>query len=295
MNVVRISDGLGNQMFQYAFARKLGIVTGRRVCLDARFVNNEDLHKQGDNMRSRGKLAHREYGLAHFNIRLPAAGEGDLSAWRYMRREGGLQKAACVLAAQGMWPWRLVREDPDSAEGLLPSGAGMMLPAYYQGYFFDREYYDDIKGTLQRELSLKEKIRLPRGLRGVLAERETVSVHVRRGDFLKLGRDISASGYYKRAAAVMEGRIASPVYLIFSDDIGWVRENMDMRGEKLYVSGTGLKDYEELAVMKHCRHNIIANSTFSYWAAYLNRNPDKHVICPKNWKSRIIPREWVKL
>ncbi len=293
MDVVRISDGLGNQMFQYAFARKISLMTGHSVYLDTRFINNEDMAAKESNPYFKKKLAHREYGLAHFHIRLPAADEKVLFPWKYIHQTGNVWQAVQGLASHDMWLWRYKREN-DNFDGRL-SGHGMLLPTYYQGYFFDLAYYDDIKSVLRREFSLKDKVRLSRELRAIIDKKNTVSVHIRRGDFLKLNRDMSETGYYQKAISAAESRIANPFYLIFSDDIGWVKENLDIHGDKAYISDMGFRDYEELTVMKHCRHNIIANSTFSYWAAYLNPNEDKVVICPRRWRSEIIPRQWLKV
>lgn len=274
MDIVRISDGLGNQMFQYAFARKWNIMTGHRVYLDTRFINNEDLFARGRNPQLRGKLADRKYGLSEFKTALPTAKEEVLSR--------------CEKLYQ--WFGRHKSEDEDFYEAVFQNKE--KLPAYYQGYFFDLRYYDDIRTVLQHEFSLKEKMKLPRELREILAGENTVSVHIRRGDFLKLNRDISGSGYYERAFACMEERVPSPFYMVFSDDVDWVKANLEFPGEKLFVSGMGFADYEELTIMKHCKNNIIANSTFSYWAAYLNANPEKIVVCPKGWRIRTIPDEW---
>ncbi len=94
---------------------------------------------------------------------------------------------------------------------------------------------------------------------------------------------------------MIEAKVENPIYLFFSDDIAWVKENIRTKGKAVYISDMGFRDYEELAIMKHCKYNIIANSTFSYWAAYLNSHPDKIVICPRHWKSNIIPKDWVCL
>lgn len=274
MDIVRISDGLGNQMFQYAFARKWNIMTGHRVYMDSRFINNEDLFAKGRNPQLKGRLAHREYGLPHFKTALPTA------------------EASMVSRCENLYKWfgRYKVEDENFYDSVFQNK--VRLPAYYQGYFFDLRYYDDIRATLQREFSLKKKIRLPDRLRKILAEENTVSVHIRRGDFLKLNRDISGSGYYERAFAYMEERAAAPFYLIFSDDTEWVKNNMGIPEKRIFVSGMGFADYEELTIMKHCKNNVIANSTFSYWAAYLNANPAKTVVCPGGWRAGIIPEEW---
>lgn len=275
MDVVRISDGLGNQMFQYAFARKWHIKTKHRVYLDTRFINNEDLFAKGRNPQLKGKVAHREYGLFHFKTVLPEV-DGDVLS-------------RCEKLYQWFGQYKVENEDfyDTVFRGRIK------LPAYYQGYFFDLRYYDDIRPLLQHEFSLKEKIKQPRELKEILDRENTVSVHIRRGDFLKLNRDISGSGYYERAFAYMGKRLALPFYLIFSDDMEWVKDNIEIPGEKLFVSDMGFADYEELAIMKHCSNNIIANSTFSYWAAYLNANKDKIVVCPRGWRREIIPEGWI--
>lgn len=292
MNVVRISDGLGNQMFQYAFARKISILTRYRVYLDTRFINNEDLFKNRKNDYYNKKMAHREYGLDCFHIKLPLADDKVIFPWKYIQKKNYAQKAIYWFAAQNMWPWRYKREYFNFEGGL--SGCDMMFPTYYYGYFFNLEYYDDIKKILQKELSLKDKIKLPSDIIELLRDENTVSLHVRRGDFLRLNRDMSNSEYYQKAVRIIESKISDPVYLIFSDDIGWVMKNMQISGRKIYVSEMGFKDYEEWTIMKHCRHNIIANSTFSYWAAYLNSNENKIVICPKHWRKDIIPTSWIE-
>ncbi len=290
MDIVRVSDGLGNQMFQYAFARKISIITGHKVYLDTRFINNEDLIDQGKSAYFKKKMSHREYGLSHFNIKLPEADEKVLFPWKYICHRGKIYQIVESLASHDMWFWKYKWEDYNF-DGMI-SEFGMIFPTYYQGYFFDLKYFDDIRTVLQREFSLRDKIKLSHELREILNKRNTVSIHIRRGDFLKLSRDISESGYYQNAISIMESKIVNPFYLIFSDDIAWARRNVVLHGEKIYVSEMGFKDYEEMAIMKHCRHNIIANSTFSFWAAYLNQNEDKTVICPKRWRSSIIPKCW---
>lgn len=275
MDVVRISDGLGNQMFQYAFARKWNIMTRHRVYLDTRFINNEDLFAKGRNPQLKGKIAHREYGLSNFKTVLPAADGDALSCCEKLYQWFGQYKV----------------EDEDFYDAVFRGR--IKFPAYYRGYFFDLRYFDDIRPLLQHEFSLRKKTKLPCDLREILVWENTVSVHIRRGDFLKLNRDISNSGYYERAFAYMGEKTASPFYLIFSDDMEWVKANVEIPGEKHFVSDMGFADYEELTIMKHCKNNIIANSTFSYWAAYLNANKNKIVVCPKGWRTRTIPTEWV--
>lgn len=289
MNIVKISDGLGNQMFQYAFARKLQIDTGKAVYLDARFINNEDMVARGEQTCRSKKNANRKYGLDHFRVKLPQADSSALRPWSYLTENGRVSQGIYRLAQAGLWPWQYRNEETSDVK------RRELLPTYYKGYFFDLSYFDSIKGVLQREFVLKEKIQLPEVLSTILYNDNAVSIHVRRGDFLKLNRDISQREYYPKALAYMRKVVIRPTYLVFSDDIEWVRDHLEIPGEKIYVSEMGFQDYEEMAIMKHCKHNIIANSTFSYWSAYLNANPSKVVVCPKNWKTDIIPKQWISI
>jgi hypothetical protein len=135
----------------------------------------------------------------------------------------------------------------------------------------------------------------------------TVSIHIRRGDFSKkaetnLYHGILSSDYYKQAIEIISSKINSPKFYIFSDDINWAKENLIVP-EAVYASGQISKThFEDLYLMSQCHHNIIANSSFSWWGAWLNDNPEKIVIAPKNWFNKgpkdtqdIIPGDWIKI
>ncbi|MCM1087829.1 MAG: alpha-1,2-fucosyltransferase [Muribaculaceae bacterium] len=289
MNVVKISDGLGNQMFQYAFARKLQIDTGRKVYLDTRFINNEDsVFRKEDGCLAK-KNGYRIYGLDRFRIKLPSADDCVLKHWKYLSGNGFLRQEIYAMSKNGLWPWKYCDED------IMEVNSNTFFPVYYKGYFFNLRYYDDIKKILQKEFVLKSKIHLPLELKTILKNDNTVGLHIRRGDFLKLNRDISQKGYYPKALELMAQKADKPTYLIFSDDMAWVKDNLKIDDRVVYISDMGFQDYEEMMIMKHCKHHIIANSTFSYWAAYLNPNPNKVVICPRYWKTDIIPADWLSI
>lgn len=289
MNIVKISDGLGNQMFQYAFARNMYIETGKPVYLDTRFINNEDMIARKEDNYKWSKNGYRNYGLNRFRIKLPCADNNVLKFWKYLTSTGIAQHEIYKMAQNGLWPWKYC--DEEFSEIDIRSN----LPTYYKGYFFDLKYFDNIKATLQKEFVLKEKIHLPRELRNIIYNHETISLHVRRGDYIKLRWDISEREYYPKAVKFISQRVTSPVWLVFSDDIEWVKRHIKIDGKVIYISDMGFQDYEELMIMKHCKHNVIANSTFSYWAAYLNQNPDKIVVCPHNWMPKAIPCDWIDL
>lgn len=269
MYIVKITDGLGNQMFQYAFAKCLERKTTAKVYLDTRFINNEDYNDGTTNAYMKNKNDIRRYGLNCFRITLKQGHSGWLKLARQI--------------------FHYVDEDVDGISGKY------ILPTYFKGYFFDLKYLESNKNILQREFTLKEKVRLPQEIQRALKQSNTVSIHIRRGDFIKLNRDISQKDYYAKAIEFVKEHIENPFFLIFSDDIEWVQRNMNFPTSSIYISAMGFKDYEELIIMKHCKNNIIANSTFSYWGAFLNSNPNKIVVCPKGWKTDIIPDGWINI
>jgi hypothetical protein len=294
-DVVKITDGLGNQMFQYAFALRLHMVNGRRVYLDTRFINHEDKFVKERMDWFYQNCDRRKYGLENFRITLPKANADILARWQFVNQRNSIEKFLYSLSQNDLWFWRLKEEGQMGVENTLSLLKKHIRPVYFMGYYFDLRYFDEIRPFLQKEFCLKKPILLPAHLRKILNGSNTVGIHIRRGDFTKVFRDISQKNYYPKAMEIMDEHVEAPIYLVFSDDIGWVKENLNINGRKLYISEMGFSDYEEFAIMKHCKHHIIANSTFSYWAAYLNRNPNKTVICPKRWKTGIIPKDWISI
>lgn len=144
----------------------------------------------------------------------------------------------------------------------------------------------------------KEKIIFPNGIMKKILEKESVSVHIRRGDY-KSHNLLLDDGYYLAAADMISHRINNPVWIVFSDEINYVKENYRFKGEVIYIDDSyKLKDYEQLILMSQCKHNIIANSTFSWWGAWLNQNKNKCVVAPSKWISsqkNIVPIDWIKI
>lgn len=111
-----------------------------------------------------------------------------------------------------------------------------------------------------------------------------ISVHVRRTDYVNSGRFNLTQGYYTRAMEYIAKIVENPHFYIFSDDINWVEKNMEFNYPHTFVKGNMEQDsYIDMWLMSQCKHNIIANSTFSWWGAWLNNNPEKIVIAPNVW------------
>jgi hypothetical protein len=131
----------------------------------------------------------------------------------------------------------------------------------------------------------------------VESKENTVAVHIRRGDYLLAGTELTID-YFYHAMQLVEERLGKVTYCFFSDDIDWVRENFGEKENYLFLSGIeGTTYLDEYACMCRCSHYIIANSSFSWWPAYLNADPDKIVIAPKVsfWRGDFYPESWITL
>lgn len=132
----------------------------------------------------------------------------------------------------------------------------------------------------------------------------SVSVHVRRGDYVNnpLHGDICTLDYYKRAIGIINSKIANPQFYVFSDDVAWCKDNLSLPNA-VYVDGNqGKNSYKDMQLISLCKCNIIANSSFSWWGAWLNINSNKVVIAPRKWfndtrfnVSDLLPNEWIKI
>jgi hypothetical protein len=183
-----------------------------------------------------------------------------------------------------------------------------LATSYLEGYWQGEKYFEDIKDIIKKDFTLKNP---PSEATGIFIDQikntNAVSLHVRRGDYVtneKLKNILQALplSYYNDAIDLMSKKTEQPHFFIFSDDIAWVKENLEIKYPVTYVSGESMPDYEELILMSLCKHNIIANSSFSCWGAWLNKNLDKIVIAPKNWfpdqakdTKDLIPASWIQL
>lgn len=287
--IIKITDGLGNQMFQYAYARALQNRTTKKIYLDIGDINN----MQNEKARESGWVDlcdKREYQLDNFLISLPVITSNMLPTKNEIKYEKKRFLRYCNDLR--LLPTVYLKEIDLGENGIKFT---RYQNYYIEGYFFNRRNYEGIEDILHREFQLKRDICLPDNISKILKKRNTVSLHIRRGDFLRVGRNISESDYYMKAINYMQSKIDNLFLFIFSDDMEWVKNNMKFKNEYLLVSEYGFSDCEELTLMSMCKNNIIANSTFSYWGAWLNPNKEKIVIVPRGWRQKIIPDSWVLL
>ena len=180
---------------------------------------------------------------------------------------------------------------------VIPYMPNLMMVGYFQTEKYLKGYEEYIRSVFSPR---KEDVDYIESKYGDLLDKKTCSIHVRRGDYLNLKdhHPPCGVGYYENAFDFMDD---DTTYLVFSDDIGWCKETFT--GEQFVFIEDEL-DYIDLYLMSMCDNNIIANSSFSWWAAWLNKNNDKIVVAPNKWfgkskagvdTSDIIPKKWVKI
>ena len=284
MIIVRIWEGLGNQMFQYAYARAL-----REKGADVRL----DLGKSYDGVFERFQSDDvRKVSIQNFRLGLPEIHVPAYGKYFYLRRHTELEKFIYWLNGSFTWKYRFYEErSPEFSEKML----GLKGNWYVKGWFQSEKYFAGIRDILLREFTPKQKIKLPSSIRELISYRECISVHVRRGDYVRIGNALSPL-YYQQAVRYFKKLYKDPVFLIYSDDLAWTREHLDIDAPVVCANESGrLRDYEELLVMSRCPNHIIANSTFSWWAAWLDPDEDKHVVAPRQWfpgKGICFPDGW---
>lgn len=187
---------------------------------------------------------------------------------------------------------------------------GLSQNSHLEGYWQSEKYFSEIKNTIQKAFSLRQPLgQQASNLANQIKNRvSTVSLHIRRSDYAtnqKLKGIIQPLplDYYYKAIELIAKKVSDPHFFIFSDDIKWVKENLMVNYPITYASGdNNIQDHEEIILMGMCSHNIIANSSFSWWGAWLNKNTNKVVIAPKSWFADpslntrdLIPETWIQI
>lgn len=290
MVVVHLSGGLGNQMFQYAF----GLATATRLGTDLKLALNDS-----------SLQIHNGYELGRvFNIRAMEASPEETDSILGMHRFRVVQRISRLLNPQGRF-YRHYAEEPHFH--FCPQLLEIPDQSYIRGYWQSEKYFSKIKPDIRQRFLFNQSLS---GLNVETACRigdgNSVSLHVRRNDFasnsiINEKHGLCSLDYYRTAVEHIAQRIESPVFYVFSDDMKWVKGNLEIPHPHCYVeNNTGVNGFVDMQLMSLCRHNIIANSSFSWWGAWLNSNPDKMVVAPAKWfahpidTSDLLPKGWVR-
>ena len=279
MIIVRIWEGLGNQLFQYAYAWSLQQRMNVPVYLDVGH------HNRGDFPFEKEDIVKRKLQIQHFNISLKRIDIKKIPALTCLKNKNVIDKIGYLLLKSNFYKWRVI----DDNEIMLDICADIMVPddyTYMNVHCINKGYYKDCRDALLQELQLKKELKLSENLRTILADRNTVSLHIRLTDYLTNPRVLCRQRYYDKAIQYIKDNICNPYFIIFTDDITMAKAKYKF-GENVYwISEDSYADYEELIIMSKCQHNIMAQSTFSYWGAWLNQNEEKIVVAPQQWVGR---------
>lgn len=288
MIIAKLQGGLGNQLFQYAAARALAEWYNTILKVD---FNG---HKSD--------IA-RSYKLPFFNIPAEVVTNQEMTAFKKWYNEGVIGKIISLL------PFHLnphYFKEPHFH--FTPQVLELPDNVYLEGYWQSEKYFLPITDIIRREVVLKKEYEVQnKELIDLINQTNSVSLHVRRGDYVANPTTLKMHGicsleYYAQAIAKIKEQVTKPYFFIFSDDPEWVIQNLKLTDQYYIVSGKGYADYQELSLMSYCKHHIIANSSFSWWGAWLGKNPEKIVIAPQKWFSEfkgntqdLLPQNWIKL
>ncbi|MCK8780200.1 alpha-1,2-fucosyltransferase [Rhizobium sp. NTR19] len=287
MIVTRIIGGLGNQMFQYAAGRALAIASQAPLKLDLSEMEKYKL---------------RSFALDQFKIQVQPAKPAELPARR---------PKTLIDRVSGIWNRRPHYEHVvETSMTFDPTVLQRRGEIYLSGYWQSEKYFSAVAAEIRSDFNLKGAMSEMRdGTRTqIVSAASPVSVHVRRGDYVTNPAANAVHGtcppeWYDEAMSRMQQRHANVTFFIFSDDPQWARENLHSTSPMHFVEPQGDgRDGEDMHLMAACHDHIIANSSFSWWGAWLNPRMDKHVIAPRQWfKAQdkddrdIIPASWERL
>lgn len=287
MIIVRLTGGLGNQLFQYAAGFRLAQANQTQLKLDLSSykVNPE-----------------RAYALTPFRIQGLIASQQEINLFGGRERIRSLKlwlhRKHLYLPA---WHW--LRQ---TSPRIMPEVLAARGKVYLDGVWQNQKYFEDVMPALQAELAFREA---PTGQNQALAEKinavNAASIHIRRGDYVNNPRtksihSVCTLDYYENALAALAKTMPDIHLFIFSDDPAWARENLSYPFPTTIVDHNPPEQaHEDLRLMSLCRHHIIANSSFSWWGAWLNAYPQKQVYAPSRWFntsnyniSDIVPPTW---
>lgn len=292
MIITQIIGGLGNQMFQYAAGRALSLKKDTALALDISGFESYGLHQGFELQRV-------------FNPPFKTAAAADI------RNVLGWQAPAIIRRVLARRPFSSLCTSRFVSEPHFHYWAGINSApkdCYLTGYWQSERYFGDIEAQLRADFTFREPMN---GRNAEMANQigrvNAVSLHVRRGDYVNNAKTLATHGlcsleYYQAAIRHVSERVERPHFFIFSDDIGWVKENLKMNFPCQYVDhNQGAESYNDMRLMSLCSHHIIANSSFSWWGAWLNPSTTKIVIAPQKWFANqtdtrdLFPAGWVAM
>lgn len=289
MIIVRLQGGLGNQMFQYALGRKLSLMKNVGMLLDLSWFDVQ---------------TKRKYQLNSFNIQSEIATKDDIEKILQTRKQRIIKKIEkktghkFLRRISSVW---LEKNSNKFEKKIFSCPKNCLIDGYWQS----EKYFYDIKDILVKDFTLRNGLskNAQKITAQILSDRNSVSVHVRRRDYAdeSLGHSLTPMEYYQRAINLLLEKRVEPSLFVFSDDIEWTRKNFDYPVTTFIDSTQYMGDAEELIMMSHCYHHINANSSFSWWGAWLKEKADSIITVPARWFTEKdfpqdrVPHRWYRV
>lgn len=273
MIIVQFIGGVGNQMFQYAAARAASLRSDLNFKIDLNGYDDYNL---------------RKYELDNFNIQENIARPLEIIN---LLKSNRIFRKVYLKEKKMKFSKKFLK---------------MKKRAYLEGYFQSEKYFKDFEDVIRRDFTFKNLDFIQN--KDLLEEIQTtnsVSVHVRCGDYMTNPEtakiyNLCDKNYYERGMKYIAERVENPTFFVFSDDIEWCKNNFVLDLPVKYVKTANWQ--EDFYFVQNCKHNIIANSSFAWWSAWLNKNPEKIVVAPEKWFQNcklnydsIVPRNWIKV
>lgn len=292
MVISQLIGGLGNQMFQYAAGRAVSLELGVPLQLDISGFANYGLHQGFELQRV-------------FNCSVEFANEVDV------RNILGWQSSPIVrrvLSRQNMAMFRRAGLIVEPHFHYWPGINKISPDAYMAGYWQSEKYFSKVACQIREDFSFRVPMNSQNAeMAGHISRVNAVSLHVRRGDYASNPKTAATHGvcsldYYREAIHHIAKYVEKPHFFVFSDDINWVKNNLEIDFTCVYVNhNQAAESFNDMRLMVLCQSHIIANSSFSWWGAWLNPREDKIVIAPRHWfvnqkdTQDLIPGNWTRL
>jgi hypothetical protein len=300
MLILKIKGGLGNQLFQYATAKQFSLIHQNQLFLDLSFYKNEKFLNI--------------FRLDRYNFEINYADPPEI----HNMKEKGISKLKMkflnkLFLSHTSNEYLLIND----INFLHYSNKLNISPkiTILDGWFANPNYFQNIRHLLLQDFTLKTISSKTKHWSDLIKERNSVAIHIRRNDYISSNyfNQLSTS-YYNEALKYINSKIDNPTFFFFSDDLEWVKKNFSFLSNSFFVDINIKKqnyystysDTEDLYLLSLCKHQIMANSTFSWWGAWLNMNANKIVIAPKIWyrdknaqnkysNSEFVPYNWIKI
>lgn len=291
MITVRLKGGMGNQMFEYAAGRALAIRNNTELVLDLTYLSDRTPRPK------RWHFTFREYDLDVFSLSATLE-KKDALPLSFLGTAG--------IIFQGIWHKIYKPRGRERSFQFDPAFRTFPDGTYLDGFWQSPKYFEGYEEIIRNDFTLKNALSEHIEKKAnEIANTESVCVHLRRGDFLKVAlHTVCDAAYYERGIAEIASSASIQKIYVFSDDIAWCRENVSFGYPTEFVGDeyAGEKNTGHLHLMRQCKYFVIANSSFSWWAAWLSSREGKKVIAPKRWfsdpsidTSDIMPSSWLRI